>query len=199
MNADVQSPAVDLDLLLRARLFVARLGERDVHSWWATDGILGADGAFVGPRVLPKTHGTGRARIAFAVARHACLERHPDRAVQHLFLLDPETEDRLDAYLVERLDAFDWWAETLRQLEAIGEGADPTEVLRDAQIASDADFTHIADLELGPDGRSLPMEPADTWAGTIRRLATGFCRSEPSSLAVPYLTESMTPAAAEEL
>jgi hypothetical protein len=64
-------PQLDLQPLLEARLWVARLGESDVHKWWRTDGILGSDGAFVGPRVLPRTHPTARARIAFAVAAHA--------------------------------------------------------------------------------------------------------------------------------
>ena len=63
MTTSTQPVASDLDLLLRARLFVARMGERDVLKWWATDGILGPDGAFVGPRSLPKTHGTAEARI----------------------------------------------------------------------------------------------------------------------------------------
>lgn len=198
MTAALQAASVDLDLLLRARLFVARLGERDVRSWWATDGILGSDGAFVGPRVLPKTHGTARARIAFAVAKHACLERHPDPSVHHLFSLDPETEDRFDAFLVERLDAFDWWAETLGGLEKIEQDADAAAVLQDAGITSAEDLTYVSGLKLGPDGRSLPVEVSSGWDGTVRRLAAGFCRSEPGELAVPYLTGSVTPAEGEE-
>ena len=73
--------SIDLLQLLEARLWIARLGESDVHRWWRSDGILGPDGAFVGPRVFPKTHPTGRSRIAFAVARHACDQRHPDPKV----------------------------------------------------------------------------------------------------------------------
>ena len=198
MTAAQQAASVDLNLLLRARLFVARLGERDAGSWWATDGILGSDGAFVGPRVLPKTHGTARARIAFAVAKHACLERHPDPSVHHLFSLDPETEDRLDAFLVERLDAFDWWAETLERLEKIKQDADAAAVLQDAGITSAEDLTYVSGLKLGPDGRSLPVEVSSDWDGTVRRLAAGFCRSEPGGLAVPYLTGSVTPADGED-
>jgi hypothetical protein len=176
-----------LDGLLTARLYVARLGESDMNRWWRSDGILGSDGAFVGPRVLPKTHGNGRARIAFAVARYACQERHPDPVAQHLFRLDPETEDRLDAYLVESLDAFGWWATILAQLEKIKKDADPAAVLFDVGIVSAADLTYVRTLDLGPDGRSLPVAPGATPDETFRRLAAGFARSRPGDLAVPYL------------
>ena len=182
-------PAHDLDQLLRTRLWVARLGESDVNRWWRTDGILGSDGAYVGPRVLPKTHGTGRARIAFAVARHACKERHPDPKALHLFRLDPETEDRLDAYLVERLDAFDWWSEILAQLEKVEKGADAAVALIEAGVVTEADLAHVRALDLGPDGRSLPIAPGGTPEETLRRLAAGFARSKTGELAVPYLRE----------
>ncbi len=196
MAVDQKSVAPGLDLVLRARLFIARLGERDVRSWWATDGILGSDGAFVGPRVLPKTHGTARARIAFAVARHACLERYPDASASHLFRLDPESEDRLDAYLVERLDAFGWWADILERLESVGPETDPAELLRSAGIVGDEELAYVADLQLGPDERSLPIQASATWEGTVRRLAAGFCRSDPGGLAVPYMTAPINPVAA---
>lgn len=184
---------VDPAQLLEARLWVARLGEADVYKWWRTDGILGPDGAFVGPRVLPKTHGTGRARIAFAVARHACGERHPDAAAQHLFRLDPQTEDRLDAYLVERLGAFDWWAATLARLEAIGKECDAAAALLEAGVVTDADLAYVRPLGLGPDGRSLPVEGGSNTEETLRRLAAGFVRSRPGQLAVPYRRGLATP------
>lgn len=38
-----------LEQLLTARLWIARLGEGGVNRWWRTDGILGPDGAYVGP------------------------------------------------------------------------------------------------------------------------------------------------------
>jgi hypothetical protein len=179
----------ELDGLLTARLYVARLGESDVNRWWRTDGILGSDGAFIGPRVLPRTHGTARARIAFAVARHGCQERHPDPGAQHLFQLDPETEDRLDAHLVQRLDAFDWWAAILAQLEKITKDADTGAVLLTAGVVGAADLTQVRALDLGPDGRSLPVARGATPGETFRRLAAGFVRSKPGELAVPYLRQ----------
>src|ERR1051325_8698553 len=114
----------DVARLLEARLWVARLGEGDVFRWWRTDGVLGPDGAFVGPRVLPMTHPTARARIAFAVARHACDERYPDAKARHLFRLYPEVEDRLDALLVERLGDREYWAGVMSKLEAVGAMSD---------------------------------------------------------------------------
>lgn len=173
--------------LLGLRLWVARLGESDVNRWWRTDGILGPDGAFVGPRVLPKTHGTGRARIAFAVARHACQERHPDRGAETLFLLDPEMEDRLDAYLVERLDAFDWWDGTLQKLEAIEKEQDAAAILLSAGLVDEEDVEYVRGLALGPDDRSLSIEPGRDAAQTLRRLAAGFARSKPGEFAVPHV------------
>lgn len=179
----------DLSRLLTARLWVARLGEADVQGWWRTDGILGADGAFVGPRVLPKTHGTARARIAFTVARHACSERYPAPKSRHLFQLDPETEDGLDAYLVERLEDIDWWMSILAQLEAVGRTADAAAVLHNAGLVNDEDLSFAQDLRLGPDGRSLPVEKGATPDETLRRLVAGFVRSKPGELAVPYLID----------
>jgi hypothetical protein len=41
----LQSPATDLDLLLKLRLVVARYGEMDGARWWNTRGQLGRFGA----------------------------------------------------------------------------------------------------------------------------------------------------------
>jgi hypothetical protein len=141
--------------------------------------------------VLPKTHGTGRARIAFAVARHACQERYPDVEALHLFRLDPETEDRLDAHLVERLAAFDWWAEIMACLEKVDKGADPAAALLESGTVTEADLAYIRSLELGPDKRSLPVASGRDAEETLRRLAAGFARSRPKELAVPYLREEV--------
>jgi hypothetical protein len=177
---------VDLDLLLRARLWVARLGESDVHGWWRTNGILGEDGAFVVPRVLPKTHPTARARIAFAVARHGCDERHPDPKVLHLFRLTPEVEDRLDALLVERLGDEAFWGGLMPKLESIKAGADTGAVLAESAVVTDGDLQRAREAAVGPDARSLRLE-AQSADEAVRRLAAGFIRSQPKALAVPYI------------
>ena len=173
--------------LLEARLWVARIGEGDVLHWWRTDGILGADGAFVGPRVLPITHPTARARIAFAVARHACDERYPDPKAWHLFRLGPEVEDRLDALLVERLGDREYWAGVMPKLEGAGASSDPVQSLRANGIVSDEDLATVQKAELGAGQRSLPLRAGATLDETIRRLAAGFVRSSPGNLAVPFV------------
>lgn len=176
-----------IDSLLRARLFVARLGESDVMRWWRSDGILGPDGAFVGPRVLPKTHPTGRARIAFAVARHACDERYPDPDAHHLFRLDPETEDRLDALLVEKLGDHEWWSVMMETLEAIGEGADVKAMLLEHDVVKPDDVRAAEKATPGPQERSLPLRAGKNIEQTVTRLTAGFVRSKSGALAVPYV------------
>src|SRR5712692_8552377 len=94
--ATIEPAELHIEWLLLARLWIARIGETDGQGWWRTSAMLGSEGAFVGPRVLPITHATARARIVFAVAAHACAERYPDPKAAHLFRLDARTEDRLD-------------------------------------------------------------------------------------------------------
>lgn len=187
-HRETPSPRLaDVTRLLEARLWVARLGEGDVFRWWRTDGILGPDGAFVGPRVLPLTHPTARARIAFAVARHACDERYRDPKAWHLFRLSPEIEDRLDAFLVERLGDRDYWADVMAKLEGVAASATPAEVLLANAIVGEDDLVAARKAELGAGQRSLSIRVGATLEETIRRLAAGFVRSSPGNLAVPYV------------
>lgn len=46
----VTSIEIDLDLLLKLRLTVARFGEMDLAKWWNTKGQLGRVGALALPR-----------------------------------------------------------------------------------------------------------------------------------------------------
>lgn len=180
----------DPGALLEARLWVARLGESDVQGWWRTDGILGPDGAFVGPRVLPRTHATARARIAFAVASHACNERHPDREVHHLFRVDPVTEDRLDALLVERLADKSFWGKIIAKLEAVTAEADPGDVLIGSETVGREDLEVVGELDLGPAGRSLQVPSKKSPEEQLRLLVAGFVRAQPKTLVVPYIPKA---------
>lgn len=172
---------------LVARLYIARLGEADVQAWWQTDGVLGADGAYVGPRVLPLTHATARARIVWAVARHACGERHPDPRARHLFNLGPAAENMLDALLAQHLSDQVFWSDLLPSLEALGRGADVGEVLTASGIVRREDLKVVDGLPLGPGGRSLPVPQGGEPDETLRWLIAGFARSTHHNLVVPIL------------
>lgn len=173
--------------LLEARLWVARLGEGDVLGWWRTDGVLGPDGAFIGPRVLPRTHSVGRARVAFAAAKQACQERYQSPEALHLFRLAPWVEDSFDAYLQESLADQEYWAECLSALEAITVGVKPGELLKGRQIVSDEAERVLTDLPLGPDGRSLPLPGAESISQLVELMAAGFARGSAGQLVVPYI------------
>jgi hypothetical protein len=73
--------------LLQARLWVARLGERDMYGWWAAEGVLGPDGAFVGPRVLLVTHPRVLVRTA---NRRQALDLEEDLLELATFYNDPK-------------------------------------------------------------------------------------------------------------
>ena len=182
---------LDLNWLLRARLLIGRFGETDVFGWWRTDGVLGQDGAFVGPRVVPKTHATARARIVFAVARHACLERYPDTGTFNLFSLDPVTEDRFDALLVDKLADTDFWLPAMAQTEAIGSEAVIVETLLDAEVISADEIQAVAQLSLGPAGRSVAVTADVDLARTLRLMAAAFSHSKRNSLAVPHVPKKV--------
>lgn len=178
-------PSSSLEELLITRLVVARLGESDVMGWWRSDGLLGEDGAYVGPRVLPKTHATGRARIVFAVAGHACDERHPDPTVHHLFRLGPETEDRLDALLAEKLADFDFWRSQMDRLEAVSRPNDIGEYLLEMGVVTEEHLDTGKNRAMGPDNRSVEVPKSRDLSNTIQHLAAALVLSKPGELAVP--------------
>jgi hypothetical protein len=176
----------ELESLLNARLTVARLGELDVNAWWRTDGALGGEGAFVGPRVLPFTHSNARARITFAVASHACDERYPEQKAFHLFRLTPEIEDQLDDFLQGKLGQSEYWDQWTERLEGIRKGADVRSILNEWSIVTPDDFKSIEKLPLGPGGRSVAIPRQSDPLKLISLLAAGFIRSTPQQLVVPY-------------
>jgi hypothetical protein len=176
-----------VEALLLARLWIGRIGEADMQGWWRTSALLGFEGAYVGPRVLPITHATGRARIVFAVAAHACAERYPDQRAFHLFRLDSGTEDRLDGLLVRKLEDRTFWKEATEKLESLSAETELRDALLNAGIISDDDVRYAAQLKLGPGNKSIPVAPARSVDETVHRLAAAFLRSPKGELAVPYL------------
>jgi len=88
----------NLDLLLRLRLVIARLGEMDCAGWWNTRGLLGTNGTFVFRRSFPNTHFFAQARVAFAVARSRCQEVFAPPNCATLWNLPAEIEERFPRY-----------------------------------------------------------------------------------------------------
>jgi hypothetical protein len=84
-----------MEQLLRERLWVARLEEKDVMRWWWTDRALGPDGDLIGRGVLPQTQASGCARIAMTVAPRSFGQRYMAEPARHLFRLSATTEEAL--------------------------------------------------------------------------------------------------------
>ena len=178
---------MELHRLLTARLLVARAGEFDALRWWPTEGVLAEDGAFVGGRVLPRTHWSGRARIAFAAARVACEERYPAETANHLFWMGPQMEDRFDLYLGQMKGETEAWEALFEPLEGVRTLANLESALRAAGVVTDDLLERLRAAPLGPGGRSLDLTGAAE--DTIACLAGGVLRGLERELVVPYTVE----------
>src|SRR5262245_31083213 len=89
--------AVDLDLLFKLRLVVARFGEMDIAKWWNTKGQLGPLGTAALRRGMPRTHRFAQARSVFAVASHRCAEVFNPPGCVTLWRLPESIEEAFDA------------------------------------------------------------------------------------------------------
>lgn len=178
--------ALDLDLLLRLRLIVARFGELDLARWWNTNGQLGRLGALAVRRGFPRTHRFAQARAVFAVAAHRCAERFDPPACVTLWRLPAPAEEAFDARWEAWLDHASEWEPFFRDLEAM-EATDLVPTLRTLAPVSDEDVQAFARLRRSAEGRAVPL-PGDFGGSRheVALLALGFARGEPGALAVPY-------------
>src|SRR3954447_23761750 len=111
--------AIDLDLLLKLRLVVARFGEMDIAKWWKTRGQLGRLGAVALRRGFPRTHHFAQARSVFAVAAHRCAEVFDPPQSVTLWRLPEALEEEFDANWEYWLDAANDWAPFFERVEPI--------------------------------------------------------------------------------
>jgi hypothetical protein len=103
---------INLELLLKLRLVVARFGEMDIAKWWNTRGQLGLLGTAALKRGFPRTHRFAQARSVFSVAAHRCSDEvfDPPHGVT-LWRLSESIEEDFDARWEQWLDhASDWQA-----------------------------------------------------------------------------------------
>lgn len=183
-------PTIDLDLLLKLRLVVARFGEMDVAKWWNTKGQLGPLGAVALRRGFPRTHRFAQARSVFAVAAHRCSEVfEPPRSVT-LWRLPELIEEEFEARWEHWLDDASGWNSFFESLEGI-ESLDLVETLASRDLVNDGDVGAFSRLKRSAEGRAVPL--AGTFAGSnqdIKALALGFGRGDIGALAVPYMRRS---------
>lgn len=177
---------VDLDLLLRRRLIIARFGEMDLLGWWNTRGLLGRNGSTVLARGFPTTHRFAQARTVFAVARARCREVYALQDAVTLWDLPAEIEDAFE-------DRWQHWihdaaalTEVFNAVEALTKTDTILEILVRLSAIPSALLDRLASLRRGADGRSVPITGItaidDTAVGV---LAAAFARGEPGQLAVP--------------
>lgn len=177
---------IDLDLLFKLRLLVARYGEMDVAKWWNTNGVLGQYGAMAISRGLPKTHYFAQARIVFSVARSRCKELFDPPACMTLWDLPPRLEDKFESRWQHWLDQSESWVSFFETLQSIGQG-DLLQILCDSDLLSGGDVQKVHQLHLSSESRAVPIPGMYTPNNEIlRMLAGGFSLASTGNLAVPY-------------
>ena len=180
------STDLDLDLLLKLRLVVARFGEMDLAKWWNTKGQLGRLGATALRRGFPRTHRFAQARSVFAVAAHRCTEVFEPPGCVTLWRMPEDVEEVFDARWEHWLDHADEWTSFFEKIESLS-GTDLTEILSAFELVEGRDLRAYGKLRRSAEGRAVPLP--ELFSGTdsdVTLLALGFARGEPSALAVPY-------------
>jgi hypothetical protein len=177
---------IDLDRLLKLRLFVGRFGEMDIAKWWNTKGQLGRLGTAALRRGFPRTHYFAQARSVFAVAAHRCSEVFDPPGCVTLWRLPERIEEEFDARWEHWLDDAGEWAPFFQRLETL-QGSDLITVLRSFDVIGERDAESFSKLRRSAEGRAVPLP--NIFSETeedITLLALGFARGEPGALAVPY-------------
>ena len=180
----MSSPTLDLDLLLKLRVLVARFGEMDLAKWWNTKGQLGKMGALALRRGFPRTHRFAQARSVFAVAAHRCAEVFDPPHCVTLWHLPESVEEQFDARWEYWLDNAAEWTQFFDKVESLS-GADLTAVLRELEVVTDRDLEAYGRLRRRDNAVPLPGMFSGA-SSDVALLALGFARGEPSSLVVPY-------------
>jgi hypothetical protein len=181
-----QSSGIGLDLLLKLRVVVARIGEMDRARWWNTTGQLGPLGSAAVSRGLPRTHYFAQARSVFAVAGDRCDQVFNPPGSVTLWRLPEATEEQFDARWEHWLDnagAWDVFFQAVAQLDT----TDLAAALRSFDFVNATDVAAVEGLSVSAEGRAVPLP--GWYNGTtedVTLLALGFARGRPGFLAVPY-------------
>lgn len=183
---DIGSSNVNMDLLFKMRLVIARYGEMDVARWWNTNGILGRYGTAAISRGFPRTHRFAQARIAFAVARKRCEEVFTPPGCMTLWSLPAELEDQFESQWHSWLDQGEAWTPFFEKLEGVKSG-DLRGLMQEHGLISRDQSELAAKLRLSAEGKAVQIpgfhKPTDE---LLVLLAAGFACASPGKLAVPY-------------
>lgn len=178
--------ATDLDRLLKLRLVIARFGEMDLAGWWNTKGQLGRFGAIALRRGFPRTHHFAQARSVFAVAAHRCAEVFAPPKCATLWNLPETIEAEFEARWEHWLDTATDWVPFFERLQGL-----PNEnlgaVLQGFELATADDLDAVSKLKRSAEGAAVMLPGVFETDRDLTLLALGFARSEPGTLAVPYI------------
>ncbi len=185
--SEASSPELlDLERLLKLRLVVARVGEKDNARWWNTDRMLGPLGASALKRGFPRTHRFAQARAVFTVAAHRCRETYDPPSAVTLWKLPVVLEDQFAARWPDWLDQAEHRDYFFGPLEAV-KGTDLLGTLRRFDLISPAEEGQAGRLRRSAENRAVLIPGGPTVDDTLLTLlAAGFHRGEPGSLTVPY-------------
>ncbi len=177
---------VDLNLLLKLRLVVARQGEMDAARWWNTQGMLGRYGTVALSRGFPKTHSFAQARVVFAVARSRCHELFDPPGGMTLWNLPAAIEDQFETQWQHWLDHAMDWAPLFKRLESLHK-EDLLRNMQELELVTPSHMEEVKKLRRSAEGRAVPLPGMYTPNNhVLTLLAASFSRSELGNLAVPY-------------
>lgn len=177
---------IDLELLLKLRLMVARHGEMDCSQWWNTEAMLGEYGASALSRGFPRTHFFAQARVVFAVARSRCSELERRSNTVTLWDLPPEVEEAFEAHWPSFVDDGCDWPTLLGRIED-HDGQDLLRLGEQMDLLLPAHVEVIAGLRRSGTGRGVEVPgAAELDNDMVTVLAAGFSLGKPGELIVPY-------------
>ncbi len=187
-NPSIASPiSIDVELLMKVRLLVARAGEMDRYRWWNTKGMLSQVGELALSRGFSKSHIFARARVTFAVAAARSAEIFDPPNSITLWRLPIEIEDQFDRAWATWLDNPEPWSLFLQSVDESPNGVTVAS-FEDLKLISTKLAQRANHLRRADDLRSVPIKlDGESSSEAIALLAAAHSCSEPGKLAVPYM------------
>ncbi|WP_459930968.1 BrxE family protein, partial [Desulfosporosinus burensis] len=177
---------IDIELLFKLRLVVARFGEMDLAKWWNTKGQLGRLGSMTLRRGFPRTHHFAQARSVFAVASHRCNEVFNPPGCATLWNLPEDIEEEFNTSWERWLDRASDWQPFFEKVESI-QGNELLKTLQNFELVTNSDVQNLSRLKRSGEGPSAQL--SGLFSGQdedIVQLAMGFALGQVGNLVVPY-------------